>query len=194
MIRLFLGFQLNDNLIIQSQQDLLKNLLSQSQIKWVESHNFHITLKFLGNTEDYFVNSISRLLAERAKKHTPFYLQYVKTGYFGSKQKPSIIWCGFKQNPDLLNLQYSIDKDLFQLGFPQDKRTYNPHLTLGRVRKIKEIENFERFFLKEIALKKKRFLVEKFVLFQSKLDSTGSAYSVLREFYLGEPKLNVGSK
>jgi 2'-5' RNA ligase len=78
-------------------------------------------------------------------------------------------------------LQKEIDKALEGL-FEKEKK-FMSHLTIVRARKI---GNKDKFLdeLSKIKVKNTGFAVSKFLLMQSKLNPTGSVYSVLKEFSL----------
>jgi 2'-5' RNA ligase len=69
------------------------------------------------------------------------------------------------------------------LGFDIENKAYSPHLTLGRVKKIKEEIKFKEIFITKTTYPGK-IDVKEFQLFQSVLTKEGPQYSVLSRFKL----------
>jgi 2'-5' RNA ligase len=91
---------------------------------------------------------------------------------------------GIAENPALIRLGQEILDEMDQLGFKKDRQNFVPHLTLGR---IKYTDNKERFF--DLVEKHKEdeiatILVREFQLFESRLSSSGPAYTKLGSFEL----------
>ena len=141
-------------------------------------------MKFLGDVDDYYSNSILLLLEQIAAKTNKFTLFYDRLGLFGSAKQPRIIWFGFRKQEDIMNLQLSIEKSLTDLGFKAGEKEFHPHLTLARIKKINNALTLTEY----IALKNKNikgeYPVTKFQLIKSVLHSEGPEYSVLKEFKL----------
>jgi 2'-5' RNA ligase len=79
----------------------------------------------------------------------------------------------------IIELQQKIDQELLDIfNFDQ---YFSPHLTLGRVKKIKKKEIFEST-ISEIKIKNKKFEINKFYLIESKVTKDGSKYVILNEF------------
>jgi 2'-5' RNA ligase len=184
MIRTFVAIPLKNNAIISRQQTLLQKLLPGSRIKWVEPHNFHLTLKFIGDTEESSVNTINNTLEEIASGYPPFVLEYDRTGYFGSQHQPRVIWFGFRAHPLLSEIQQEIETVLVQYGIRPDDKEYKPHLTIGRVKKIAEREAFSDFFRNQDMNIGEKLAVDAFQLIRSTLHSSGPVYTIIKEFKL----------
>jgi 2'-5' RNA ligase len=88
----------------------------------------------------------------------------------------------------LVPLQKQLERNLEKVGFTAEKRSFQPHLTLGRVNssrgKDELIWRVEKHQEEEFG----EFEVEKVVLFKSDLRPTGPIYTALREVRLGISK------
>ncbi len=184
MLRLFVGIKIEPSPILKQIHADLKKTFELDHINWVDPLNYHITLKFLGDVEDYFVNSLTLVLEHIAQKFPIFALKCYRLGYFGKRNQPRIIWYGFKRHPVLDNLQVSVEKALIDLGFEPEEKEFHPHLTLAR---IKSISNAERL-IDYLESKNKKvageYRIRDFELIKSDLKSSGPEYTVLREFHL----------
>jgi 2'-5' RNA ligase len=99
--------------------------------------------------------------------------------------RPRVIWVGVDECEDTLKILYNkIEKNLEKIGFDPEQRQFNPHLTLGRVKSLKEkrilIEKIEKFKGCELG----SFQIEALYLFKSELRPAVAVYSKLNTFKL----------
>jgi 2'-5' RNA ligase len=185
MLRLFIGIKCNDQKYLNVIQSELKELLAKSKINWVDPANFHITLKFLGDVEDAMVNSLIAVLDDISKKFQQVTLVPDKLGIFGSKSQPRVIWFGFREEPLLSKLNHTIEKSFMQFGFAPEEKKFTPHLTLGRVKKIIELNNLEDYLSGPHQPVDQKFIANRFQLFNSALTHEGPEYQIIKEFRPG---------
>jgi 2'-5' RNA ligase len=101
--------------------------------KWVHPHDYHITLKFLGETEEHTLLNIQAGLRAIAQTRRPFALSAELLGAFGPKVSPRVLWSGIGGELEALRqLQRDVESLAEKNGFPPEKRVYAPHLTLAR--------------------------------------------------------------
>ncbi|MFF2156889.1 RNA 2',3'-cyclic phosphodiesterase [Paenibacillus chitinolyticus] len=101
--------------------------------KWVHPEDFHITLKFIGDTPRSTLPALSPLLEQAAAAHSPLELTAAGAGTFGPKDAPRILWAGLQGDLDALHrLQLDVEAACSSLGFEQEDRPYRPHITLAR--------------------------------------------------------------
>lgn len=158
--------------------------LQDENLKWVDMSSIHITLKFFGNTKTEQIEQLTKTMQPIAQSMQPFEFQLAKTGVFQNYRNPKVLWVGIENNSHLLNLQKKIENAVAEIGFPPEKRKFNPHLTLARVRTLKD-----RNFLRNLIEKHSDSVfqdieVKKFHLFESELKPSGPVYSVLHTFSL----------
>ncbi len=183
MPRLFIGIKIIASKNIINISNSLKKNLEDSSLVWANPANFHITLKFLGETEAYYINSISLLMKNICTDFNSFKIEYERIGFFGSLKEPRIIWVGFKPNRSLLLLQQSIDKSIHELGFEIENKKFNPHITLCRVKKLKETDTFRKI-MNENSIHEEMVSVTQFQLIESILNKEGPEYKELGSFKL----------
>ena len=143
--------------------------------KKTELENLHLTLKFLGETEEKRIEEIKEKL--RKIKIEKFKTEIDEIGIF-SPNFIRIVWLHMK---DCDNLQKQIDAALKNL-FEPEKR-FMSHLTIARIKKLKDKEGFLQD-LKKIKIEKIKFKVDNFCLMKSELTAEGPKYSVLEEYNL----------
>jgi len=109
--------------------------LAQESIKWVRPENIHITLKFLGSTQEKMLDSIEAALTRSASVIPSFEAEIKGTGAFPDLKRPSVLWVGLEHPPALLELKELMEVEFATLGFDRDERAFSPHLTVGRIRR-----------------------------------------------------------
>jgi len=166
---------------VQLQERLKK---SDADVKWVEPENMHLTLKFLGDTEENKMEKISEILKRIAQETKQFEITFSDLGAFPNLNFPKVIWVGVdKGKKELAELATRIENGLLPLGFSKEKRTYSAHLTLGRIRSPKNKDKLKKILEEKIEIKEKgKFYLQKIVFFSSKLTPTGPIYTKLAEF------------
>jgi len=171
-------------------QDRLRR--AQADVSWVRAENLHITLKFLGETEEKRLDRIRDVLAEVARAYAPFSLQVTGAGSFGGRV-PRVVWAGVSEGADLLTrLAWQVESALSRVGFPKEKRSLTAHLTLGRVRSPRNVEAL-LMALREFQTDSfGTAMVRQFDLMRSELRPSGSVYTMLEGFILSQPDARPG--
>jgi len=184
-IRTFIAINLDSE--IREYLSSFKNDLniSESKIKWVNKNNLHITLKFLGYILPEQIELINSGLKEIINQYNPFLIKLSsEMGVFPNYKMPRIIWVGIKEGVDILKeISNSIETVLYKKGFPRENKVFSSHITIGRVRYIKDKNNLNNF-LKNMHIKCLSQEVKSIELMESKLTPHGSIYSILSKFPL----------
>ena len=104
-------------------------------LRVVRPEGIHLTLKFLGDIESSQVEPVSEAMTRATNDVQPFQLHLGETGAFPNIRRPRVLWAGVDgEMESLSNLQQSIEKALEGRGVERERRSFNPHLTLGRIR------------------------------------------------------------
>lgn len=177
MPRLFIAIDLPED-----RRDELRHLRTDALPgRWTPEDQFHITLRFLGDTSDADTARLGQRLADI--KAPPFRLGADTLGVFPSKRKPRVLVAHVNATPELITLQLQISNLTADLGFKADRKPFSPHLTLARLKQAAPRE--VRGYLKEHeGFSLDPFLVESFRLYESRLGAQGAVHEVLREYPL----------
>ena len=184
MLRIFIGIKIEPSPILTEHRTKLIEIMGMNQINWVDPINYHITLKFLGDVEEYYINSLTQLIEQIASKTETFTLQYDRLGFFGSEKQPRVLWFGFKKQSTIQKLQKSIEKAITYLGFEPEEKTFNPHLTLARIKKINNAQPLIEYIKLKNPEINGSYSVRGFQLIKSVLKPEGPEYTTLRDFRL----------
>ncbi len=183
-MRCFIAIEISDE-IRKALGELIQRLSGMGRgIRWVPPENIHLTLKFLGEVEDDRVPEIGRRLSEISSGHSPISLRVRGAGAFPSLRSPQVIWVGSEVSPGLESLYREIEEAMAALGFERERRDFNPHLTLGRVKDRRALDPV----MKELQLMKDQdwgaVEVTEVVLMKSVLTPKGAEYSRVSVFPL----------
>ncbi len=180
MKRLFIGIKITPSAELLDFYSKLKIRLKNDKIKWVPVENFHITLKFLGNTPSSIVPLIVRSIEDVVTKFERFSIEIKGLGCFKKQRRTSVIWLGLKKVDVLSVLAKEVDEAMESIGFELESRPFKAHLTIGRVKSLsneimlqKYVEEFKNVDF-QIAV------IEAVVLFESVLQRTGVKYEIIK--------------
>ena len=179
--RLFIAIDISDEArsAARTYIDLLKSKFPSAQVKWGAPENLHLTLKFLGSTDDELVGRVVDLVRERAKGTKPFEIEISGTGAFPSAKDPRVLWLGVKETSSTMkHLAELIDQDFSSLGFEQETRAFKPHLTIARVRDPRRAAALGGQHQSN-SFGPIRFVSDELVLYESQLGRGGSTYTRL---------------
>lgn len=155
------------------------------RVKWVEEENFHLTLRFLGEVPEALVEAVDRGLEEAVRGFPATEAVLKGVGAFPSLRRPRVIWVGMEPVEPLKELQRRVESSMQGLGFEREKKPFQPHVTLGRV---KRLEGDSRCFEEVSSRWEGRVLgevpVERIHLIESTLTPRGPRYTVLRTYKL----------
>lgn len=160
----------------------LRQILGIHIIKWVDLSNIHITLKFFGETPEMEIPAIIEALQSSVAGIQPFELNIRQTGIFGSSYNPRVIWFGIEANPMFLKLNKNIKTFLEEIGFISDRQNFVPHLTVGRIKEIRDKNHFQEVLSAFRDFQFQQILVKEFHLFESILHRKGPEYNIIETF------------
>ncbi len=185
MKRLFAAIKIYPSDTFLKMYYSLKTNLKNDRIKWVDTKNVHITLKFFGETAEDKIPGIISGLNDVASVHPSFGLKIENVGIFGSSYKPRVIWFGIREDQKLIELASDVLDAMDGIGFMRDRQNFVPHLTVGRIKFIDDKNRFrqivDNYASKDIQEQK----VSGFNLYESILKPQGPEYKIVKEFQLG---------
>ena len=150
----------------------------------------HLTLKFLGDISRPQLEPIESALNAALEQHGVFRLALGEPGVFPNASRPRVLWVGVNGNTVALeSLASSAENALEPLGFPRDKRGFNPHLTVARVRdgtSVGDRQRAEEVLRSGAEGSVIEFDVNAVSLMRSTLHPTGAIYDCLVSFPLKE--------
>ena len=186
LIRTFLCFPVPAE--VRSKKNMLYSTLegSPAQINWVKNDNLHLTLKFIGYTNESCIPKIIDTLKEITINYNPFQLVINNTGCFPKKERPRTLFLGVEgQTNRLIDLVQKIENELEKLDIPKNRNDFTPHITLATIKypqtHTPDIELFLKSSYDPIDLS-----LDRVQFFASELLPSGAIYTLLKTFPLGE--------
>jgi 2'-5' RNA ligase len=157
-----------------------------SQLRWVPSQNFHVTLKFIGSVPSERLPPIIEAL-RRVSLVDRVQLRIRGVGWLVNAKTGVMLFAFVQDSKPLTALATAIDQQLERLGFTPENRTFMPHLTL--VRASRDLPANFQTALRELAEQHKQYdfgsvTPEEFHLMESKTLAAGPIYSKIQSFPL----------
>jgi 2'-5' RNA ligase len=159
---------------------------SGANVKLVEPENIHITLKFLGDTDEDLTDEIEEIIKKSSEEINPFNIKLKSSGVFPNQNYIKVVWIGIENAENLEKISSKIDEGTSKLGFEKEKRKFSPHITIGRVRSAKNKERLLQIISKYQDVEFGNINVKSIELKKSELTPKGSIYTTLKEVKLGE--------
>ena len=150
-------------------------------VRYTAPQNLHLTLHFLGDTDERLVPDLMNNLNKVCQNFSEFDLELTNLGAFPSQHNPRIIWLGVQNPKPVTELAKAIIQDIGMVTEPE-KAQFSPHLTLGRVADAARgtsNETFSKLFAKLGNVKVGATRIREVLLYQSDLKPGGPVYTVL---------------
>ncbi len=177
MPRLFTGIEIP--LDIGDRLSLLRGGLPGA--RWIDRHNYHLTLRFVGDIDGDVAADIADSLA--GVDRAGFELRIDGIAAFGTK-KPHSIVARVQPSRALSELQAEHERRMQRIGLPAEPRKFMPHVTLARLRGTTSRDVAEFLSLRG-GFSAGPFPVDRFVLFSSRSSVGGGPYVIEDEYPLG---------
>jgi RNA 2',3'-cyclic 3'-phosphodiesterase len=184
MKRVFIAVKIDPEQTLMRISASLKSILGGEKINWTDPSNIHLTLSFLGDTEDELIKVVSIMLKQKCTGFGEFGFNLSGTGVFKNYRDPRVIWIGIEHSDKLIQLNDQIVTGLKDAGFKPEERQFKPHLTLGRIKSISNIDTLRSALEKYQDTKIQEVEVKTVILFESILKPTGPVYRSIGEFSL----------
>ncbi len=155
-----------------------------ADVSWEKEEKLHCTLKFLGSTPQEKVDRVVAAVRNAATSIPSFPVNYTGTGCFPNKRAPRILWIGMEDPEGVLGrFAADLDNALAPLGFKKEERPFHAHITIGRVKSMKNIRNLLEI-LEIRTFDTLAAIVQEVAVIRSELKPGGSVYTVLQSISL----------
>ena len=177
-MRLFFGVKISLDLGELVWREIKESPIYNSPWRWIPHRNYHLTLKFLGETDEEILGDLKEAATRVASQMgSPFRIRLEDFGAFPSLSRPRVVFYSIKEGSGKISdLAGRLNREMEPLGFESERRPYHAHLTLARIkRKLAPsvIEKLKRIpSLPEEANQR----VDSIILFRSRLSPSGAAY------------------
>jgi 2'-5' RNA ligase len=182
-MRLFVGIPLAPEVVSELSAVVAKLRSKGDGLRWTTSESWHITVQFLGNTNQEHHQCLVARLAEVRSRSVPVHL-----GELSFFERAGIFIADVAPSPELVSLAGRVTTAVSQCGVVPETRPFHPHVTLARTK-----DRGRRQSLRALQKKIHRqpgfscFVASEFLLYESHLSTEGSTYEVCHRFPLGVP-------
>lgn len=153
--------------------------------KWTGPSQWHVTLKFLGETDDSAAADVEAAVRRAAAAGAAAPLRLAGLGTFGGP-KPRVVVARVEDpSGALAAAAAALDRELRPLGFTPENRPFSPHVTLARVRSPRNAAALVEAVRRESGGVKGEWRAEELVLYRSTLTPGGAEYEPLARVRLG---------
>jgi len=165
---------------LQDWSKQLQRFWPEGALRYVKAENLHMTLRFLGETEQRLVPELTAGIDEIAQQQVAFEVALVGLGGFPTLRRGQAIWVGVGEGGDdqvLAPLQKQVERLARRLGWQRQRQAFKPHVTLARVRGRGQRGRFGEDGPPMVP--EQRFHITGMTLFHSDLKPAGAEYHVL---------------
>lgn len=105
-------------------------------VRPVRADQFHLTLRFLGDTDEVLVDPITELMERSVEGIAPFEMAFEGVGAFPNPRRPRVIWIGLVGAEPLQAISQRLEDGVVELGFQPERRRFRPHATVARIKHV----------------------------------------------------------
>jgi 2'-5' RNA ligase len=180
MKRLFIGIPIESPRSVQQVELWEKDTyLNRNVLNWTVPGNWHITLFFLGSTEESAVQVLKKIIEESFHDAKAYQTELRGVGVFPNTHNPKVLWLGLADLQSILAAYSRLGESLQQNGFSFDQKPLKPHLTIARVKKADHPSAFQSLLTEYQETVFDRIRLDKVVLFESISTPDGPVYKPL---------------
>lgn len=160
----------------------LRKTFPDVRASWVREQNLHITMKFFGEIDESGINGVLKIAEDTAANTDKFALRLSECGSFGRK----VLFVGLADpNGELMQLNQQIETGAVAAGFATEKRRFNSHITIVRIRSERGAEKLIEAH-NSSSIDPVEFTADGLVVYESTLSPGGSIYRALARFPFNE--------
>jgi RNA 2',3'-cyclic 3'-phosphodiesterase len=183
-IRTFVAIEMPEGIVRQFEDVEARLMKADAHVKWVEPYNIHITMKFLGEIDEGRLGGLYEGVMGGTRGFNPFEVSLAGLGAFPNLRRPRVVWIGIDMGKEnLTELQNRLEESIYIHGFSKEDRSFSPHLTIGRVKSPRGLEELAEI-IKATSFQTASFPVNEVVVMESTLTPEGPIYSPLRKIGL----------
>ena len=135
MIRAFIAVTIDTQVVREISDAMIQLRRALPEVRWVTPEQIHLTVKFLGDIEPSQVEPIANALEQALKLFPQFTINAKGLGVFPAARHPRVLWVGL-EGAELIKLAADVEAALEPIGFLPEARSFQPHLTIGRWRRL----------------------------------------------------------
>jgi RNA 2',3'-cyclic 3'-phosphodiesterase len=184
--RLFAAVKIHPSSGFLSIYSNIKSAIRHERITWVNPAAMHLTIKFFGETLTSQIPAIDNCLRNSTIGFKTFDLEIKNTGMFGSRYQPRVIWFGIEDGNSMNKLFEAVTEQLKTIGILPDRQNFVPHLTIGRIKEIRDKRNFQQVLERYRGHNSGKQTIHEMILYESILRREGPEYIPIHRYNFTE--------
>jgi 2'-5' RNA ligase len=177
-IRAFLALEIPNHVRsrLAAAREVLRHEMPRA--RWTRPEGWHLTLKFLGETQQRVLADLVTELTPRIRGLGVVTVKLGQPGFFPSSARPRVAWVGGSvEGAD--KVVEAVEEAAEAAGFPRERRRWSAHLTMARLKSQWSTHAVNRFLEWGDHLELEAFRCHEVVLFESDLQTGGAVYTAL---------------
>lgn len=186
MKRVFIAIDISDEARRRAaaHMEKLRREFPRVRVSWERPEKLHLTVKFLGDIDETKLVMLNDAVTRAARQIPAFGLRIGVCGVFPSSKRARVLWLGVEDiNGGFQRLHDVLETESEKLGFAREKKDFKPHLTIARLREPERsatlVEQHLQTYFEPV-----EFEAAEIVIYESRLQPTGSIYSPLTKYKL----------
>ncbi|PTN08386.1 RNA 2',3'-cyclic phosphodiesterase [Mangrovibacterium marinum] len=184
MKRIFLAIDAALSEACQCRIQQLKTELRDERIRWVKPRNYHLTLHFFGMMAPDDEARLVGLLGDFAATRHALTVELGHLSFFKKAKQPQVLFVDVEQVGELKALVADMQHRLVEAGFIEAPKSFRPHLTIARMKKIENMAQLLSAVSEMGDLPRQQLHVDRMVLYESIQTAQGAEYRAIQSFPL----------
>lgn len=178
-IRAFVAVDMDEPNVISKLVEAQRALRDLgTDLKLVEPENIHATVRFLGEVPAPTIELVKEQMNE--VNFSPFDMEFVGLGAFPNLRRINVVWVGMRRGGEEISRIFEqLEPRFRKIGFDPDRKGFNPHVTIARVKTGRMREELAKFVDERRDATFGTIHVEELRLKKSILTPKGPVYSTI---------------
>jgi 2'-5' RNA ligase len=186
MKRTFIAVKVDTGEELRNAITSLRAGLRNEYIKWVDISNMHVTLAFLGDTDETMIKTVDSMLKNDFAGFGVIHFRLTGFGVFRNFNDPRIIWTGIENADRLVKAHEIVKNGLEPLDIKLEDRQFEPHLTIGRIKDVRDKNNLKKLIQEYAGIQLQDVTISEIVHYESVLLPTGPLYKPVSRVMLNQ--------
>lgn len=186
MRRIFIAIEISEEAwrAADGHIDTLRLEYPYLRVGWERPEKLHLTIKFLGDIDEGQLVSLNEAVRRTASRVATAALRIGGRGIFPPGNRARVLWLGVEDiGGEFRRMYATLETECERHGFNTETRDFKPHLTIARLREPQQSAQLVQTHL-QTYFEPVEFEVREIVIYESRLQPTGSIYSLVERYRL----------
>lgn len=177
MPRLFTALEIPDDL-----KDFVRKKSAFMNIRTVNMYQFHLTIRFIGDADEEHTERLRKSFSIVFEGTPKIPLNINGAGFFPDIHRARVFYLSVLSSSEMQSMKEKMDSLLLNvMGMDDEKRPFQPHLTLARFGIPPDAGKIEKMMTHAESLDFPHVKASRLVLFESRLTGSGAIHTPLAE-------------